>query len=70
MRNGGLGEVMRNRADADQLPPEHELRTLAAAFDDAADGFYAEVQTVPAKTFLGAARARKVWCAYSGEKLV
>lgn len=71
MRTGGLGEKMRKRADADGLPDDHELRVLADKFDGAADGFYAEQQTVTAPAFMGAyARARRAWCAYSGEPLV
>jgi hypothetical protein len=54
------------QADADNLPEEHELRRLAASFNQAATGFYSEPQTVTVKQFLGAwARFRKVWEAYS-----
>lgn len=48
-----------------------ELREKADAFDQAAAGFYAEEQTVNAKSFLGAfARARRLWCDLTGEPLV
>lgn len=49
--------------------PEHV--GLADKFESAAIGFYGEPQTVTVAQFLGAfARARKAWCAYSGEPLV
>ena len=49
--------------------PEHA--DLADKFDAATSGYYAEPQTVTAAQFLGAfARARKAWCAHSGEPLV
>ena len=50
---------------------ETELIEKADAFDAASDGFYAEPQTVPVKSFLGAwARARKLWSEVSGEPLI
>ena len=66
-----LSVKMIARADADGLPADHELRVLAGQFDAATDGFYATPQTVTVQGFMGAwARARKAWCAYSGEALV
>jgi hypothetical protein len=66
-----LSEKMIARADADSLPPDHSLRTHAVAFDKAANGFYADPQTVDVKTFVGHwARARRAWCDYSGEELI
>lgn len=66
-----LAEKMVARADADGLPPEHELRIKAAAFDTATAGFYGAEQTVSVAQFMGCwARARKTWCAYSGEPLI
>ena len=63
-----LGRRMRARADADGLPADHQLRTHADAFDKAATGVYGTPQTTSVTEFMGAwARARKVWCAYSGE---
>jgi hypothetical protein len=67
----GLSIQMRARADADGLPPDHDLRTKAVAFDEATRGFYAEPQTVPVAKFMGAwARARRAWCDYTGEPLL
>lgn len=66
-----LPSRMRARADADGLPADHELRTLADALDAAVVGFFGEPQTVPVARFVGSwARARTVWCAYSGESLL
>lgn len=66
-----LADAMRKRADSDALPAEHELRLYADAFDSAAEGFYAQPQTTPVAKFMGAwARARKSWCAYTGEPLL
>lgn len=66
-----LSKKMIERADADGLPPDHLMRTKAEAFDKAADGFYADPQTVDVKTFMGHwARAKRVWCDYSGDELV
>lgn len=66
-----LSKKMIARADADGLSSDHPMRTKAEAFDKAADGFYASPQTVDVKTFMGHwARARRVWCDYSGDELV
>lgn len=65
-----LGNKMRALADQGHDRAE-ELREKAEAFDQAAAGFYAEEQTVGAKSFLGAfARARRLWCDITGEALV
>lgn len=48
-----------------------ELVRLADDFDAKTEGFYAEPQTVDVRQFMGAwARARKAWCAHSGEALI
>lgn len=66
-----LVRKMRTRADADNLPPAHELRELAQAFEEGVKGFYATPQTCDAKSFLGRwARARRAWCDYTGEPLI
>ena len=66
-----LSYRMRARADADGLPANHELRTTADAFDNAAMGYLAHPQTVPVRQFFGNyARARLAWCAYSGESVL
>lgn len=66
-----LADKMRTRADADKLPADHELCTKAAAFDAAATGYYSQPQTKNVAQFMGSwARARKVWCDYTGEALV
>lgn len=62
---------MRERADADQLPPDCDLRRLADALDEAITGYFAEPQTVPVQKFVGAwARARRCWCSHTGEPLI
>ena len=65
-----LPSRMRLRANRDGLAANHELRRLADAAERAAEGFYAAKQSVPVASFVGAwARARKAWCAYTGEPL-
>lgn len=60
-----LAARMRNRANMDKLPPDHEMRTAAEQFDKAHDEQWGP------KPFLGAwARARSVWCHYTQEPLV
>ena len=64
-----LGDKMRALAETHERSAE--LTEKADAFDKAAEGFYAEEQTVSAPKFLGAfARARKLWCELTGEPLV
>lgn len=71
MSASDLSERMTKRADAHKLPPNHELRIKAKAFDEAITGFYGTPQTVPVAKFMGAwARARKAWCEYTGEPLI
>lgn len=71
MTNTDLAEKMLARADADGLPPDHQLRLRAVAFDDAVRGFYGEPQTYDVRRFLGCwARARRAWCDYTGEPLI
>ena len=66
-----LADKMRARAEADALPADHEMRTKAAAFDEAATGYHGQPQTKNVSQFMGAwARARKTWCDYTGEALV
>jgi hypothetical protein len=66
-----LSRRMRNRADNDKLPADHAMRTTAEAWDTASDGYFAVPQQVSTRAFVGAwARARRVWCDYTGEKLV
>jgi hypothetical protein len=66
-----LAQKMRARAGVDALPADHKLRVLADSFDAAAKGFYANPQTVKAPAFFAEwARARRAWCAYSGEPLL
>jgi len=63
-----LAKKMVSRADADGLPNNHNLRTLAAELDNAPplDG---SVEAI--KSLLGRwARARRAWCDYTGEDLV
>jgi hypothetical protein len=65
-----LWDKMRKLADAGHERAD-DLREKADAFEQAANGFYAEEQTVGAKSFLGAfARARRLWCDCTGESLI
>jgi hypothetical protein len=65
-----LAKLMEARADADKLSPDHDMRIKAAAFEEAAHGFWKEPQTHDVKQFLGCwARARGAWCDYVGENL-
>ncbi len=65
-----LAHRMTALADADKLPADHELRTLARTLEETVRGFYAEPQTHTIQQALGAwARARKAWCAYTLEAL-
>jgi len=65
-----LGRKMRELADTGH-PQAEELREKAAAFDEAANGYYSEEPTVTAPKFLGCfARARRLWCDCTGEPLV
>lgn len=69
--NTELAEKMIARADTDHIPADHEMRTKASAFDQAAKGYYNSPQTVDVKAFVGCwERARKAWCAYTGEPLI
>ncbi|GER16693.1 hypothetical protein [Variovorax boronicumulans] len=71
MSTPDLSERMRSRADVDQLPADHMLRTLADALDEAVTGFYGTPQSVSVRRLVGAwARARMVWCAHTGESLL
>jgi len=66
-----LPERMIARADKDGLPPDHELRILAASFAAAVKGYFAEPQTCHVKAFFSRwARARSAWCRYTGEELL
>ena len=65
-----LSGRMRTLADTGHARAD-ELREKAEAFDIAANGFYADPQTITAPKFLGAfARARRLWCDCTGEPLV
>lgn len=69
MSDKPLVNQMIRRAEADQLPDGHELRTLAADLDRIGDE-YAGGHCSP-KKFLGAwARARLAWCRHTGEALI
>ena len=66
-----LGTVMRARADKDKLPTDHLLRILADRFDLDLNGYMAQERTCTPGQFLASwAKARKAWCAYSGEPLI
>ena len=66
-----LAQKIIERADRDGLADDHALRRAALAFELATNAFYAPEQTATVAQFVGAwARARRAWCAYSGEPLV
>jgi hypothetical protein len=66
-----LASRMRTLADADRLPVDHELRVMARNLEETANGFYAHPQTHSVQQMLGTwAKARKVWCSYTGEALL
>ena len=66
----GLHDKMRALAEAGH-PRAAELREKADAFQSAAEGLYAEPQTVDVKTFMGCwARARRLWSECSGDPLI
>lgn len=66
-----LSTRMRNlHADGTHKLPDNWLE-LADKFDAATAGFYASEQTVSVAQFMGHfARARRAWCAVTGEPLV
>jgi hypothetical protein len=66
-----LAQQMLTRADLDNLPEDHDMRTLALKFEEAALGFAAEPQTFTAQQFLGHyARAKRAWSNHTGEPLI
>lgn len=66
-----LATRMRARADADQLPADHELRTLADELEQAIDAFFSAPPRITVRKFAAAwARARLVWCNLTGEPLI
>jgi|WetSurMetagenome_2_1015567.scaffolds.fasta_scaffold72825_2 hypothetical protein len=71
MDQAELAEKMLARADKDNLPEDHELRVKGKAFAEACKGYLGSPQTINVAQFMGAwARARKCWCAYTGESLL
>lgn len=70
--NTELGRRMRRFAEEHphQKLPE-DWFTAADAFDRAAAGYFANPQTVTVGKFVGCfARARRMWCEATGERLV
>jgi hypothetical protein len=67
-----LSSTVIARCDADNLPPDHDLRRLAKEFDEAtAKMDINNAESDNTKRFLGAwARLRRAWCEYSGESLL
>lgn len=66
-----LAKTMIARADADNLPPDHEVRLAARLFEDATQGYFSDPQTVSAKKYLGQwARTKKLWSEYTGKPLI
>jgi hypothetical protein len=65
-----LSERMRLLSRSRSDLPENWL-ALADSLDDATQGFFGEPQTVNVMQFMGhMARARKAWCAATGDPLV
>lgn len=60
-----LVDKMMARADADGLPPDHEIRLSAQKLDEALTADFNVARVVGSW-----ARARKIWCEYTGEPLV
>lgn len=59
-----LGQTMLELAERDRLPQDHPMRTTAERFN-------ASIGTGNPETVLGAwARARRVYCDYTGEPLL
>jgi hypothetical protein len=66
-----LAKDMMARANKDGLPQKHILRKYALAFDKAAKGYHSDIQTCSTKELLSTwAKARRVWCNYTGESLI
>lgn len=66
-----LAKKMIDRADKDVLPADHPMRIQAHDFDAACKGYLSSPQTVKVGVFFGCwSRARKTWCAYTGEQLI
>jgi hypothetical protein len=67
----GLVERMRAKADAEGLPKNHVLRTNAAALEEALKGYVSDPQTTSVPRMVGTwAKARRIWCEYTGEDLI
>lgn len=68
-----LVEKIVARADADNLPADHELRKMAADLDQAVSDYFCKDESQSehhAKRMIGLwARTRMAWCKYSGEQL-
>lgn len=66
-----MGETKNSLSDKMRASGDAHLIDLADKFDAATAGFYSEPQTCTVKEFMGHwARARKAWCAHSGEALI
>ena len=71
MTETNLSARMRSLHDAGTHELPDNWMELADKFDAATSGFYGSPQTVGVKQFMGHfARARKAWCAVTGEPLV
>lgn len=66
-----LAKRVLKTAENDGLPDDHPMVIAAKEFEAAAHGFFSEPKTVSVKKFLGKfAKARRLWCEYSGDPLV
>lgn len=66
-----LAKKMTDRADRDILPADHLMRIHAHDFEVASRGYLSSPQIVSVGVFFGCwARARRTWCAYTGEPLI
>jgi len=69
--DANLAEQMRARAKADHLPADHDLYTHASSLEKAYSKYLSDPRTPTVQSMLGAwARARRVWCEYTGFPLI
>ena len=70
-RQKDLPERMVVLADADGLEADHAMRTAAEELRKACDAYFQKKPAVSVFKFAGCwARARRVWCDYTGEPLI
>ena len=71
MNNKDLPERMVKLADKEAFDALHELRVSARDLSEAFDDYFRDDPKITVGSFLGRyARARRIWCKYSGDPLV